>query len=322
MSIPPAIVAAARNGWKWQWNKLMNGLAPADHSGNYKRKPSQARNSTPPTREELLHRTQSELPVLIIGRSCPWAQRTWIIYELRNLKNNLNLLIAWADHKEGLWKISPPWKGYKTLLEIYKFCDSPPTYRATVPVLIDPKPANKTNPLLVGNESAQLLETLNEWPVDNGAPNFYPKDLQPEINAWQEAIQESVNNGVYKCGFARSQVAYEKASEELFHSLKNIEESLSIKGPWLCGDKLTLADIRLFPTIIRWESVYSPLFSCSQEFLSSFPKLIAWRKRFYNLPRVSKTCNAFHWRNDYFGALFPLNPSNIIPKGPKIEEIV
>ena len=122
-------------------------------------------------------------------------------------------------------------------------------------------------------ESAQLVETMNSWPTYNDSSDFYPKELHDEIDKWQLFLQEPVNNGVYKCGFARNQRAYEKASENLFNSLNKIEKSLSIKGPWLCGEKLTLADIRLFPTIIRWEMVYQPLFGCSQEPLWSFPNL-------------------------------------------------
>ncbi len=322
MSIPPAIVSSARMGWKWQWNQLMNGLAPADKSGRFCRKPSQAKNAVLPNATDLLNRSPDKFPLLVIGRSCPWAHRTWLMYELRNLKSSLNLLIAQPEPKEGLWKIYPSWKGCESLLEIYNFCNSPPTHRATVPALFDPKQTSKIKPKLLGNESAQLVEILNEWPAQKQVPNFYPKELKKDIDNWQEIIQESINNGVYKCGFSRNQSAYNQASTELFHSLNVVEKSLSLKGPWLCGEKLTLADIRLFPTIIRWESVYSPLFGCTQESLSSFPALLNWRKQFFNIPKVSETCNATNWRNDYFGALFPLNPSNIIPKGPNVNEIV
>ncbi len=323
MSIPPTIVSSARIGWKWQWNKLMNGLAPSDQAGNYCRPESNAKNSISINQSDLVKRSEEQLPILIIGRSCPWAHRTWLMYELRNLQSSLNLVIAHPDHMGGLWKISPPLLGCQSLLEVYKLCDAPPSKRATVPALIDPSINKKDKPKLLGNESAQLVETLNEWPnLHNSAQNFFPEELHLEINSWQKILQESVNNGVYKCGFSRNQSAYNKASEELFSSLNELEENLSLKGPWLCGDKLTIADIRLFPTLIRWESIYSPLFGCSQKSLLSFPNVLAWRKRFFNIPNVSKTCNTINWRKDYYGALFPINPSNIIPKGPSIEEII
>ncbi len=323
MSIPPAIVSSARIGWNWQWNKLMNGLAPADQEGNYCRPESNAKKPIIIKEGDLINRSQEEFPILIIGRSCPWAHRTWLVYVIKNLKSSLNLIIAEPDHKAGLWKVNPPLMGCKSLLEVYKLCNAPPSHRATVPALIDPCIHNKENPKLLGNESAQLVETLNKWPEKNRDINdLSPEDLNHEINSWQNMLQESVNNGVYKCGFARKQSAYNRASEELFASLNKIEKSLLQQGPWLCGESLTIADIRLFPTLIRWESVYAPLFGCSQKPLSSFPKLLDWRQRFFNIPNVAETCNASSWRRDYFGALFPIHPSNIIPKGPSIEEII
>ncbi len=319
MSIPPAIVSAARLGWNWQWNKLMDGLAPSDEAGNYSRPQSIAKNSFSPNKTYLLSRSQEQLPILIIGRSCPWAHRTWLIYVLRNLQRSLNLIISQPDHQAGLWTINSPLINCKSLKEIYRSCGSKPSLRATVPALIEIKDQHK----LLGNESAQLVETLNFWPTaNNEAPNLFPENLHKEINFWQSLLQNSVNNGVYQCGFARNQSAYEKASSNLFNALNKVEESLSVKGPWLCGEKLTLADIRLFPTMIRWESVYAPLFGCSKKNLAYFPKLMNLRKRFFSIPHVSQTCDSTNWRNDYFGALFPLNPSNIVPNGPSIEEII
>ena len=102
MSIPPTIVSSARTGWKWQWNQLMNGLAPADKAGNFCRKPSQAQNAILPNPADLLNRSIDEFPILVIGRSCPWAHRTWLMYELRNLSSSLNLLIAHPDYKLSL----------------------------------------------------------------------------------------------------------------------------------------------------------------------------------------------------------------------------
>ena len=97
--------------------------------------------------------------------------------------------------------------------------------------------------------------------------------------------------------------------------------SLSQKGPWLCGEEMTIADIRLFPTLIRWEMIYLPLFGCSQEPLWAFPNLWEWRQKLFSIPSVAKTCDSKAWREDYFGALFPLRPSNIVPSGPNLTKI-
>ncbi len=322
MSIPPKIVSAARYGWQWQWIQLMKGLAPADENGNYKRIPSQKDNAKLPQEKDLMGRESKDFPTLIIGRSCPWAHRIWLIYEIRDLKNSLNLIFAEADHQGGQWIIEPSWLGCKTVLEIYNLCNTPPAYRATVPALVDPKPSINHSPQLLGNESAQLLELLNNWPAGREAPNLSPKNLKKEIDTWSNLLQFHINDGVYKCGFARNQNAYEDASRKLFEALYKVEKSLSSKGPWLCGDDLTIADLKLFPTLIRWESIYSPLFRCSNEPLWKFPNIWKWRQQFFQIPKVSSTCNSDRWREDYFGALFPLNPSNIIPNGPPLTQIM
>ncbi len=322
MPIPPIAVAAAQKGWNWQWRQLMSGLAPADQNGNYQRPSSQHQKAQVPKAHEVANRSKENRPYLIIGRSCPWAHRTWLVYQLRCLHNNLNLIIAKVDKKAGRWKIDPAFLGCDSLLGLYQKCGEPPSHRATVPTLLDPSPASNTKPQLLGNESAQLIEVLNKWPAKSNALDLAPKHLQKEIDTWQNILQTSVNDGVYRCGFARTQSAYNKASNELFKALETVELSLSKTGPWLCGDQLTLADVRLFPTLIRWEMVYEPFFGCSQEPLWSFSNLWKWRQRFLSLPKVLETCDSAAWRNDYFGALFPLRPSGIIPAGPNLVKMV
>ncbi len=322
MSIPPFVVTTARKGWKWQWNQLMNALAPADKQGNYCRPASQYLNAVIPNEDELKTRSERQLPKLIVGRSCPWAHRTWLVYQLRGLEANLSLFLAKADHEGGRWQLDPPLMGCNSLLALYKLCGTPPSNRATVPTLLDPGLTPYSKPQLISNESAQLVELLNQWPTTNNAPDLSPKRLQSEIQNWQELLQNAVNDGVYRCGFARTQTAYDKACTELFNALQEVEKNLSKSGPWLCGNQLTLADIRLFPTLIRWEMVYVPLFGCTKQPLWSFPNLWRWRQRFLALPKVSQTCNSFTWRKDYFQALFPLRPNNIVPAGPDLAKIV
>ncbi len=322
MSIPPPIVAAARIGWKWQWNQLMNGLAPANRDGEYARPASQHQEAKIPHEDCLNERSPNQLPYLIIGRSCPWAHRTWLVHKLRKLEPRITLIIARVDKKAGRWKLDPPCLGCDSLLALYQLCGSPPNHRATVPSLIDPGGPSSKSPTLLGNESAQLVEVLNQWPSANKKVDLQPDALNEEIKRWQHLLQPTVNDGVYRCGFARNQSAYDKAIRELFSALKQVDKSLAKKGPWLCGKRLTLADLRLFPTLIRWEMVYMPLFKCSKEPLWSFPYLWRWRQRLFAIPEVAETCDPKAWREDYYGALFPLNPSNIVPTGPDLEEIV
>ncbi len=322
MSIPPAIVTCTRAAWSWQWRQLMKGLAPTDPKGNYRRPSSDKPHAIGLSKEELIGRSEDQKPRLIVGKSCPWAHRTWLVHQLRGLRNNLSLLVVKADHNSGRWKLEEEWLGCNSLLELYQLCGSPPSHRATVPALIDPGSSLNRNPRLIGNESAQLVEVLNRWPTTREAPDLAPERLKEEINTWQKLLQPTVNDGVYRCGFARNQNAYNKACEDLFSALEVVEQALSKKGPWLCGSQLTLADVRLFPTLIRWEMIYMPLFGCSQKPLWSLPKLWEWRQRFMAIPLVAETCDSKCWREDYFGALFPLRPSGIIPAGPELSMIV
>ena len=165
------------------------------------------------------------------------------------------------------------------------------------------------------------IEILNYLPSPSSdVPNLLPSQRLVDINHWLNLMQNDINDGVYRCGFARNQAAYNRAEAALFAGLAQLEEALLKQGPWLCGGELTMADVRLFPTLIRWEQVYAPLFRCSRSPLFSFPALWAWRARFCSLPGVLDTCYPAAWRRDYFGALFPLNPSLIVPAGPSSSE--
>ena len=316
MPIPPIIVMAARAGWHGQWTLLMGGLGPSDGEGNYQRPVSDHLQAVLPEQPPLHERPGERLPRLIVGRSCPWAHRTWLVHRLRGLEDSLKLLMATADHKAGRWRLEPAWLDNSSLLELYRHCGAPPSYRATVPVLVDPE-----GPRILGNESAQLVELLNRWPASQEAPDLAPPALTESIQSWQTLLQPALNDGVYRCGFARNQAAYDRAETALTHALEQVEQHLSQRGPWLCGANLSLADVRLFPTLIRWESVYSPLFGCSRP-LWLYPSIWDWRRRFFALPGVADSCDAEAWRRDYFGALFPLNPGGIVPAGPDLSTLV
>ena len=295
----------------------MGGLGPADATGNYTRPSSDPLLPPALNPADLLQRSPAQRPLLVIGRSCPWAHRTWLVHQLRQLQGSITLLKATADHNAGRWALVPAWEGCDTLLALYSHCGAPPSYRATVPVLVDPQKR-----ILLGNDSAPLVELLNRWPHQDAVVDLAPPKSADRIQAWQRLLQSAVNDGVYRCGFARNQAAYDRAETELFTALDAIEQSLVNDGPWLCGPSLTLADVRLFPTLIRWELVYAPLFGCSRRPLWHYPKIWDWRQRFYALPGVADTCDGNAWRHDYFGALFPLNPGGIVPAGPDLSTLV
>ena len=136
-------------------------------------------------------------------------------------------------------------------------------------------------------------------------------------------IHSDINDGVYKCGFARNQRSYEKASKSLFKALRKIEKKLDKNiGNWIFGEELSFADIYLFPTVIRWELIYRNLFKCTEKEISDFKNIMKWRLKFFKLSRVSETCFDAEWKKDYYKALFPLNPNQIIPVLPSLDEII
>jgi putative glutathione S-transferase len=258
--------------------------------------------------------------VLIVGRSCPWAHRAWLVWTLRRLAGPIELLVVEPDPAAGRWRFAAPFEGCATLAELYRRSGAPPGSRATVPVLW----SRRAGRLLVG-ESARLIELLDAWPAA-GAPTLWPEAERAAIDRWRERLQGDVNDGVYRCGFARSQTAYDEAESALFGTLEAVEEELAAgegRGrPWLCGAAPSLADVVLFPTLIRLEMVYAPLFGCRRRPLWQLPALWRWRTRFHDLPGVAATCDAAAWRRDYFGALFPLHPSGIVPAGPDLATLV
>jgi len=320
MPVPPQLVASVRCFWQWQWQRLMDGLARADAEGNFSRRPSQF-SGTP----KLEPRPQR--PLLIVGRSCPWAHRAWLVWSLRQLAGSIELVVVEPDPEAGRWIFAEPLLGCKALIDLYALCGASAQQRATVPVLLDVAPGPGSAPRIICNESADLVQLLNRWPLPAGStaspPDFAPPALAAASDAWSARLQDTVNDGVYRCGFARNQVAYHRAETALFEVLQELETALSSDSrPWLCGAQITLADLRLFPTLIRWEQVYAPLFGCSRKPLWMFPALWAWRARLYALPGVAATCFPEAWRRDYFGALFPLHPSTIVPAGPDLASLV
>ena len=312
MPIPPLVVCAARSAWHWQWLQLMGGLGPADAEGNYRRpgSPFAGRPTLPAAAAEPGRH------VLIVGRSCPWAHRAWLVWALRGLQAGIELLVVDPDPGAGRWVFAEPFLGCTTLQQLYARSGAAANARATVPLLVDRRDRH-----IVLGESARLIELLNQWPAPPAAPDLEPPSLTAPIGHWRERLQHAVNDGVYRCGFARNQSAYDRAEAALFAVLEQAEQTL-VDQPWLCGQTPSLADVQLFPTLIRLELVYAPLFGVSRRPLWQFPALWRWRGRFWRLPGVAATCFPDAWRRDYFAALFPLHPSGIVPAGPELATLV
>ena len=318
MPIPPLVVSTARWAWHWQWLQLMGGLGPADAAGNYRRPDSPFAQLPPlPTGAR-----QAGRHVLIVGRSCPWAHRAWLVWGLRRLEASIELLVVEPDPQAGRWCFQQPFLGCTTLQELYRLAGADPGARATVPVLVD-----QLERRIVLGESSLLIELLNSWPAAEDNLDLEPPAQRQAITSWRQRLQAAVNDGVYRCGFARSQAAYDRAEAELFAVLDLAEAELAGGGPWLCGggdqgSGPSLADVQLFVTLVRLELVYAPLFGVSRRPLWQFPQLWGWRQRFWQLPGVAASCFPDAWRQDYFCALFPLHPSGIVPAGPDLATLM
>jgi glutathionyl-hydroquinone reductase len=312
MAIPPSwIIKTGRSIWTQIWLVMMSQLAPRNDRGEYQRPQSEFRQridggkyAPAPNRYRLY-----------VGWSCPWAHRTLVVRALKGLESSIDVVLLWGDANAGGWKFSQPEYECQTLAELYRFANPGYTGRSTVPMLWD----TQTNSI-VNNESAEIIEILNTAFNDYATHpelDLAPVDLQDSITQWNDVIYHTVNNGVYRCGFAQTQVAYDQAHHELFATLDRLEALLETQT-YLCGELLTLADVRLFTTLIRFDLVYHTLFKCNRRRIQDYPQLQAYLQKIYNLPDVAETCDFQTILQDYYGNLFPLNPGGIIPQLPDL----
>ena len=305
------LINFSKRFWFWFWEKLMSGFAPSDVYGNYNR-----------PKGILLNKINSfekfsEPIILLVGNSCPWCHRTLLIYKLKNLSKQVKVIFLKADIHNGQWVFNEKFKGCKTLNQLYKKASYFNVFRSTLPLLLNYQ-NDQIN--ILSNESSQIVALLDSIKTESSKKILQINNCEQDL---LNTIQNDVNDGVYKCGFARNQLAYEKASKILFKTLSTIEKKLDKnKGHWICGEKLTYADIYLFPTVIRWELIYRNLFKCTEKDISDFKNIIRWRLKFFSLPNVSETCFDSEWEKDYYKALFPLNPNQIIPVQPSLKEIM
>ncbi|MBE9047165.1 glutathione S-transferase family protein [Pleurocapsales cyanobacterium LEGE 10410] len=312
------IVKTGKFVWTTMWQIMMSQLAPRSKTGEYLRPESQFRNfiNTEPNNP---YQPAANRYRLYVGLGCPWAHRTLVTRALKGLEEAIAVSIVYPDPDAGIWVLSEPELGCHTVPELYQLAQSNYQGRSTVPILWD----SKTN-TIVNNESAEIIEILNaEFNHYARHPDFdlYPQALQEKIDWWNDKIYHAVNNGVYRCGFAQTQQAYENASQELFTVLDEIDATLKTTR-YLCGDRPTLADVRLFTTLFRFDIVYYGLFKCNRRRIRDYSNLGAYLRDLYQLPGVAKTCDLESVKRDYYGNLFPLNPGGIIPTGPDMTNLL
>jgi len=254
---------------------------------------------------------------LFLALACPWCHRVLLMRALKKLEDAISVsFVEPLMLVEGwVFREPDPITGAKRIYEIYLKADPGHSGRATVPILWDRKTGT-----IVSNESAEIVRMLNrEFDAFTDArTDYYPADLAPEIDRINARVYDTVNNGVYKAGFATRQEPYERAVRELFASLDWLEGILS-KQRYLAGERLTEADIRLFPTLVRFDAVYYGHFKCNLRHVYEYPAL--WRsvRAFHALPGVAKTIDLQNFKAHYYGSHKTINPSGVIPLGPQID---
>lgn len=252
---------------------------------------------------------------LYVSLACPWAHRTLLARSLLGLHEHLPVTVVdWYLDDDG-WRFfegqPDPLYGFTRLREIYLKADTSYTGRVTVPVLWD-----KERATIVQNESREILRQLCTvfQPLSNGR-ELSPESLRPRIDAVLDDIYPPINNGVYRCGFAKTQQAYDEALNALFQALDKYEECLG-RQPYLCGDDLTEADLCMFTTLVRFDPVYSVHFKCSRKRIQDYPNLSAYLKRIYHTPGVAETVDFEHIRHHYYVSHDFINPYRIVAAPP------
>ena len=291
----------------------------AQKSGEFKRKLSLLRDMVS-TDAGAKFPAESGRYHLYIAWNCPWAHRTVLMRALKGLQNHVSLSVAAPRRNDQGWVFDAD-RGYKddlfgskALHEVYAKGATGYTGRVTVPVLFD----IKTNQI-VNNESEDIVRILNSGFGDlANKTDFYPEALQPQIDAWNERIYHSLNNGVYRAGFAESQQAYDAAVKDVFEILDRLEEQLG-RTEYLMGDELTEADIRLFPTLVRFDVGYYSAFKCDHNRLIDFPNLWSYARQIYHIPGVKDTVFFNIYRKGYNSPRPKRNIHGIVPIAPDID---
>lgn len=299
---------------------------PRDAKGQYVRPDSAFRNwitadGSPGPSGQGGFKAEAGRYHLIVSLACPWAHRTLIFRRLKGLEGMISVAVVnWLLGERG-WTFDPgpgvtpdPIFGATELREFYAKARPGFSGRVTVPVLWD-----RETDTIVNNESSEIIRMFNSAFDGVGAAegDYYPADLRSEIDALNARIYPTVNNGVYRAGFATMQAAYEDAFRALFETLDVLDARLASQR-FLCGGRLTEADWRLFTTLIRFDPVYFGHFKCNWRAIADYPALTRYLRELCHWPKVAETIDFFHIKHHYYESHRKINPTGIVPLGPEI----
>jgi len=254
---------------------------------------------------------------LYVSMACPWAHRALIFRKLKGLEGMIGLSVVHPHMLDQGWAFDPaePLYGFTHAHQLYSKADANYSGRVTVPVLWD-----KKSETIVCNESAEIIRMFNSAfdGLTGNTADYYPEDLRADIDVINTFVYDNINNGVYKCGFATEQGAYEEGFDALFAALDELESRLSSQR-YLVGNQITEADWRLFTTLVRFDAVYVGHFKCNRNRIADMPNLWAYLRDLYQQPGVAETVNFKHIKQHYYYSHESINPTRIVPKGPELD---
>jgi putative glutathione S-transferase len=304
--------------------KLVNGqwttgtIITSDKKGSYDRKPRTFRDVI--SNDHPVFKAESGRYHLYVSYACPWAHRTLIYRALKGLEEHISISVVHPDMLDNGWSFSTDFAGATGdslfandyLYQVYQRAQPDINTSVTVPILWDKKTEQ-----IVNNESSEIIRILNTAFNDltGNLDDYYPSNLQSEIDTWNDKIYGHVNNGVYRSGFAQNQQAYEEAVTGLFKVLDELDAHLENKD-FLVGDQLTEADIRLIPTLLRFDIVYYVHFKTNLRRIMDYKNLSRYCKNLYQLDAIKSTTNFDHIKRHYYYSHETLNPQRIVPVGP------
>lgn len=250
---------------------------------------------------------------LYVSLACPWAHRTLIFRHLKELQDLIDVTVVEPLMLSNGWELKGDQYGLDYMYQLYLKANPDYEGRVTIPVLWD-----KQTQTIVSNESADIIRMFNSAfnHLTGNAKDYYPAELRAQIDAINERVYASINNGVYRAGFATSQQAYEDAYHELFDALDWVEQTLRQKR-YLVGAPLTEADWRLFTTLIRFDAVYYGHFKTNRQRIADYPALSNYVRELFQLPGVAQTVDFSHIKQHYYGSHATINPTRIVPLGPE-----
>ena len=301
-----------------KWEK--RSIITSDEKGSYARLPRTFENKI--SSDDAAYTPDSERYHLYVSYACPWATRALIYRKLKSLEDHISVDVVHPDLLEEGWAFDDSYPGatkeslygFKFLRELYQKSDPNVTTSVTVPVLWD-----KQTETIVNNESSQVIRIFNSVfnELTGNNENYYPNHLQEEINKLNDWIYSSVNNGVYKCGFAKTQESYDEAVTALFEALDELDQRLA-KSKYLIEDILTEADLRLIPTLLRFDVAYVTHFKCNIKRIIDYKHLSRYVNDLMTIPAIKDSTKFDHIKRHYYFSHKEINPYRIVPAGPEL----